>query len=326
MSRRHWALVVVLVLFNYIVFASLIAVVVDGRRVAPAEPTPIPLPTFTAMPSPTAIVLLPTATPVPTATPIPLVVETPTAESQAPAQTPTPAFTGPYTQVDVTLNVRSGPGTEYDKVGSIPPGAAVEIAGRNADSSWWQIRYASAPGGLGWVSSDYGTAYRIEEIPLVEAPAPPQPTVAPAPTSAASAEATPVPQPEQPQYQFSPSPWYGGEPNAAIGRFYGHLNDAASGVMVNGYSIRATCGDFAVLSFPSGPSPVAPDWEAGWYDIVIPNPVTCNWTLQVVEYQCGGSGFNAQCTQFRPLSEAVAVSTNVETGETIIVADWTKNW
>ena len=46
----------------------------------------------------------------------------------------------------------------------------------------------------------------------------------------------------------------------------------------------------------------------------------------MVEYQCGGSGFDAQCTQFRPLSEAVPVSTNVEKGETIIVADWVKNW
>ncbi len=323
MSRRHWALVVVLVLINYIVFASLISVVFGGRRAASSHVTRTPLPTFSPMPSPTPIVVVPTDTPVPTDTATPLPADTPTPAPTAPAATPTPAITGPYTKIDATLNVRSGPGTDYAKVGSLPANAMVEITGRNSDSTWWQISFDGAPGGLAWISSDYGTAYNIEAVPLVEAPPPPAPTAAP---TAVPAEPTPAPEPTQPQYQFSPAAWYAGEPNAAIGRFYGHIKDGATGAMVNGYSIRATCGDFAVLSFPSGPSGVAPDWEPGWYDIVIPNPVSCNWTLQVVEYQCGGSGFNAQCNQFNPLSEAVPVSTNVEAGQTIVVADWVKNW
>jgi hypothetical protein len=107
-------------------------------------------------------------------------------------------------------------------------------------------------------------------------------------------------------------------------RFYGYLKDT-NGTPVNGYNVRATCGDFAVLSFPSGPSPFAPDWAPGWYDIVM-NPVTCNLTLQVVQYQCSTAGFDAQCKEFEPLSEAVAVSTDVAAGETIIVAEWIKNW
>ena len=327
MSRRHWALVVALVLVNYIVFASLISVVLHGSRTTPAEPTPTPLPTFTPKPSPTPIVLLPTETPVPTETVAPQIlttpteVETPATESLSPTPAPTPAFTGPYVAVDVTLNVRSGPGTEFDKVGSIPPGSAVEITGRNADSSWWQIRYPTAAGGLAWVSSDYGTAYKVEEVPLVEAPIPAQPAETPAP-----AETTPAPQAEQSQYQFSPTDWHMGELNSAIGLFYGHIKDAASGVMIDGYSVRATCGDFAVLSYLSGPSSMAQDWEPGWYKIIISDPVTCDWMLQVVEYQCSDSSFNAQCTQFKPLSEAFPASTNVEKGETIIEANWEKNW
>lgn len=109
-------------------------------------------------------------------------------------------------------------------------------------------------------------------------------------------------------------------------RFYGHIKDTGGG-LVNGYSVKATCGSTTVLSFPSGPSFVAPSWEAGWYDIVFPNPVSCNWTLQVVEYQCNTpGGFDAQCKEFETLSEAVPVVTDVGAGETIIVADWIKNW
>jgi hypothetical protein len=109
-------------------------------------------------------------------------------------------------------------------------------------------------------------------------------------------------------------------------RFYGYLKDAG-GTPVNGYSVKAVCGSTTVLSFPSGPSFAAPDWAPGWYDIVFPNPVSCNWTLQVVEYQCNTpGGFDAQCKQFTPLSEDVHVSTDIGAGETIIVADWVKNW
>jgi len=92
--------------------------------------------------------------------------------------------------------------------------------------------------------------------------------------------------------------------------------------MVDGFCVRAVCGSFAVLSFPSGPSGIAPDWAPGWYDIVIPNPVDCNWTLQVVQYNCTGPGFNAQCMEYTPLSEQVGpIETNIGAGQTIIVAD-----
>ncbi len=166
-------------------------------------------------------------------------------------------------------------------------------------------------------------------VPVLPTPTdtpPPPPTKAPAPTPPPAPTATPAPAPPpKPQYQFSPAPWYAGERNDAIVRFYGHIKDT-SGAAVNGYSVKAACGDFFALSFPSGPSVVAPDWAPGWYDIVA-NPISCSWTLQVVEYQCNTPGFfDAQCKEFNPVSEAVPVVTDVGAGETIIVADWIKNW
>jgi hypothetical protein len=127
-------------------------------------------------------------------------------------------------------------------------------------------------------------------------------------------------------YQFTPAPWFAGERNDSMVRFYGYLKDV-NDTPVNGYPVKATCGDYSVLSFPSGPSPVAPNWAPGWYDIVFPNPISCNFTLQVVEYQCNTPGyFDAQCQQFETLSEAIPVVTDVGSGETIIVASWVKNW
>ncbi len=154
--------------------------------------------------------------------------------------------------------------------------------------------------------------------------APPTNTPVPPPPPPANTPAPPPP--TTPKYQFTPGPWYAGDRNDAIVRFYGYLKDT-NGTPVNGYPVRATCGDFAVLSYPSGPSVVAPDWAPGWYDIVFPNPISCHFTLQVVEYECNTPGFfDAQCDQFTPLSEAVSVVTDVAAGETIIVAEWIKNW
>jgi hypothetical protein len=79
MSRRQWALVIVLILINYIVFASLFNVVFSNRARS-AQPTRTPLPTFTPAPPPTPVVLAPTNTPVP--------------PSATPAPTPTPVPPG----------------------------------------------------------------------------------------------------------------------------------------------------------------------------------------------------------------------------------------
>lgn len=70
-------------------------------------------------------------------------------------------------QSGVTL--RSGPGVDYARLGTLTLGARVAIVGRNNDSSWWLV---STPGGLGWVRSDVVVAYDInDDIPIVTIPA-----------------------------------------------------------------------------------------------------------------------------------------------------------
>lgn len=52
------------------------------------------------------------------------------------------------------LNVRAGPGTEYDKVGSLLPGSNVEqLGGSSTTDEWIFVAYQDWP--LGWVSTEY---------------------------------------------------------------------------------------------------------------------------------------------------------------------------
>ncbi len=66
------------------------------------------------------------------------------------------------------MNLRSGPGVEYSRIGVLAAGSRLEIVGRNADSSWWLV---STPGGLAWVSAKVVTAYDVNDsIPVVTIP------------------------------------------------------------------------------------------------------------------------------------------------------------
>jgi hypothetical protein len=91
------------------------------------------------------------------------------------------------------LNVRAGPGFEYDLIGLLPSGTSAEIIGRSEDQQWWQIRFAPVAEGVGWVSADpaYSSAINVAGIPVV--PAPPLPTPTPTDTPTATPTATVVP-------------------------------------------------------------------------------------------------------------------------------------
>jgi lipoprotein-anchoring transpeptidase ErfK/SrfK len=71
------------------------------------------------------------------------------------------------------VNVRSGPGTDFDKIGYLKPGAGAPVVGHHAD--WWQIEYN---GGLAWVAGWVVDAFNSDDVPPVEPPAQPTPVVA----------------------------------------------------------------------------------------------------------------------------------------------------
>jgi hypothetical protein len=126
--------------------------------------------------------------------------QTPTPTSTPETPTPTvPATPSLTTKTD--LNVRSGPGTQYDLLGLLPTGVTVEIIGRDETRQWWQVRFSPAADGIGWVAADpaFSTTANVDNVPVAQAP--PTPTGTPTPTD------TPVPPTSTPtSVPASPTP------------------------------------------------------------------------------------------------------------------------
>ena len=75
-----------------------------------------------------------------------------------PAVTPDPPQSGAAVGITTeTMNVRSGPGSEYPTYGKISRDVAVGVVGVSQDSAWYAIALPKdvAPEGYGWVKSEY---------------------------------------------------------------------------------------------------------------------------------------------------------------------------
>ena len=59
---------------------------------------------------------------------------------------------GYKTPADANMNLRAGPGTDFDKVAQIPMGTAVTALGSNADGSWVVVQYNDK---YGWLCTHY---------------------------------------------------------------------------------------------------------------------------------------------------------------------------
>jgi len=82
-----------------------------------------------------------------------------------------------YSEPDEQINVRSGPGTDYPKVGVLLNREQVPALGSTPGGSWVQIIYQGAEGGVAWV---YAPLVRIYgQLPIVEPPPTPTPRVTP---------------------------------------------------------------------------------------------------------------------------------------------------
>jgi lipoprotein-anchoring transpeptidase ErfK/SrfK len=131
-----------------------------GRPVQ-AAPAATPFPTPTAYVAP--------VTPEPTG-------EMPTATPLPPTPTPNPSI---VVMAADGANVRSGPGTLFERVGYLAAGERAQVIGRYAD--WWQIDYAGRPA---WIYGPIVTASDVEgvlEVVPPPTPIPPAPTAIPSP-------------------------------------------------------------------------------------------------------------------------------------------------
>ena len=95
--------------------------------------------------------------------------------SQSQAQAPAPAAPitgGTVTNATSTVNIRSGPSTQYRILGSLSAGAQFNIDGRDGTMTW--VRGISPDGTIGWVSASYvGLDYnRLVALPTVDVNSP----------------------------------------------------------------------------------------------------------------------------------------------------------
>jgi uncharacterized protein YgiM (DUF1202 family) len=100
---------------------------------------------------------------------------------QAAAPTPTPnsppglaPTTVRAVRVLQDVNVRSGPGTQYSRIGRYATGQVVEVFGVHAGGSWWNVRCPNGSVGNCWVTAERGTTQPITQTG-------PTPTYTPAP-------------------------------------------------------------------------------------------------------------------------------------------------
>ncbi|MEX0788347.1 MAG: SH3 domain-containing protein [Anaerolineales bacterium] len=106
----------------------------------------------------------------------------PLSPMEPPAQQPTVTGTpqGPTIVVPDEVNVRVGPGTDYEQVGVLIAGSVAPAIGRSPGGDWVQIVYAGVPGNVAWV---YAAFVAIQPdgayLPIVEPPPTSTPRVTP---------------------------------------------------------------------------------------------------------------------------------------------------
>ena len=75
-----------------------------------------------------------------------------------------------------SLDIHSGPGSNYPVLDSVPKGNPVQVTGRSVDGEWWQIAHPRALVGYGWVLAEFVELEEPVNLPVVLASPPPTAT------------------------------------------------------------------------------------------------------------------------------------------------------
>ena len=65
------------------------------------------------------------------------------------------------------INVRSGPGTDFESLGVLTPKDVVLVTGKASSGVWMEIAFSSSPNGKGWVSSEYLQVSNADALPVI---------------------------------------------------------------------------------------------------------------------------------------------------------------
>jgi uncharacterized protein YgiM (DUF1202 family) len=126
-----------------------VALMVASTFAAQTVAANVPVPTQTNLATST-----PESTLTPSLTPTPSDTLTPTFTNTL-TLTNTPTI--PMVSVSSLTNCRTGPGTAYDKVGTLIKGETAEVIGRGVNLDYWIIKLPSKPLTTCWLWSNYAT-------------------------------------------------------------------------------------------------------------------------------------------------------------------------
>ncbi len=337
MKWRHWAILIVLVLLNYIIFSTAFVKLAEQQRPGPL-PTRTPQPTFGTIDSrPVGWIVLPTSTSRPTSTPV----------------TPTPTLSitdtaGLTSTVELTVT-QSPPATDAPTA-TPPPAPATETplppsATPSAEPLVHTVQQGET---LSAIAQQYGvTVQAISEandiadpsriVPgqqlVIPAPAQgppansPQPTATKPPTPKPTKKpptATPKPTSAPATLQFTAQVVWDPSvaPNCsgpAIAK-QSVIRDTA-GNPVNGVRVEVDCYGNKWSSHPSG---TPGEYDTGHYDFAFGQSSPQDWTCTARVLDVDG----------QPVQSSDVVSIHFDTndcdpygsGHQVVIVNWTRHW
>jgi uncharacterized protein YraI len=74
---------------------------------------------------------------------------------------------GPVAIVQQQINVRSGPGTDFNSLGTLNAQDVVSLTGKDPNGAWLQIAFSAGPEGKGWVNAAFLRAQGVENLPII---------------------------------------------------------------------------------------------------------------------------------------------------------------
>jgi hypothetical protein len=178
------AIIALLLVLALMVLAILLVWPEGGLSSLALLGSPTPAHTATPLPATAKPTTPPTTTHTPTLTPHPTTTSTQTASPTPVTPTATPIPLPDASVAIDRLNLRAGPSTDYDIVGKLRQGDALEVMGKAYGCRW--LRVVTPQGKQGWVSGL--TQYVVLNLVCADIPAAPIP---PRPTRLPTATPTP---------------------------------------------------------------------------------------------------------------------------------------
>jgi LysM repeat protein len=334
MKWRHWSILIILVLLNYIIFSTAFNIMAEQRR---AEPRSIrtPQPTFESTETkPVAWIILPTSTQPPTRIPF---TPSPTTEivitASAEVTTTVEATTIPQDTATVSITATA---TEPPPAKTPPANATTHKIKKGETLSEIAALYGVTVQAIAEANGLQNTNTIITgqtliipapgQTPPLAAPA----TQAPAPTTKAPAAPAPTQPPPPTPTQAASGFRYTGEilwdplvaPNCSGPAISKHsLVRDANGNPIDGVRIEVDCYGNKWLSHPTG-NPG--EYEPGHYDFAFGQSTPQNWTCTARVFDADG----------QPVESSQTVTIEFDSndckpdgsGHQVAIVTWTRHW